>query len=83
MHNLRVKPPVIVDRQDSNWAFLLKAADEVLQAVQTQSDELGAAEWLQAAVILGVVLLDQVIDAQCWVAVCHINTTTYTTHQIY
>lgn len=82
MLHLRVKPSLIVGGQHSIWASLLKTADEIFQAVQTAGDELGAAEGLQTALILCVVLLDQVIDAQRWVAVCHINTTTYRSHHV-
>lgn len=53
-----MKPSLVVDGQNSIWASLLEAADEVLQAVDSASDELGAAERLQAAVMLSVVLLD-------------------------
>lgn len=77
-----VKPSLVVGGQDSIWASLLEAADEFLQTVNSASDELGAAEWLQAAVMLSVVLLDQVIDAHRWVAVCHIESTACRAHHV-
>lgn len=70
-----MKPSLVVGRQDGVWASMLEAADEGLQAADSPSDELSTAEWLQAAVMLYVVLLDQIIDAHRWVAVCHIEPT--------
>ena len=77
-----VKPSLIVDGQDSVWASTLKAANEGFKAVKCPSDELGAAECLQAAVVLSIVLQDQVVDAHSWVAVCHIEPTTCGTHHV-
>ena len=71
-----MKPSLVIPGQDSIWASLLEAADEVLQAADSPTNELGTTEWLQTAVTLFVVLLDQVIDTYCWIAVCHIESTT-------
>lgn len=70
-----MKPSPVVSRQDSVCASLLEAADQRLQAAGGASDELGAAERLQAASVLQVVPLDEVIDAHGWVAVSHIEST--------
>lgn len=75
MQHTPVKPSFIVSRQNSVWASLLETGDESLEAIQSESDELRAAEGLQAAAVLCVVLLDQVINAYCGVAVCHIKAT--------
>lgn len=71
-----VKPSFIVDGKDGLWTSILEAADEGLQTGDCPSNELAAAERLQAAAMLSVVLLDHVIDAHCWVAVCHVEATT-------
>lgn len=70
-----MEPSHVVSRQDSVCTSLLEAADQRLQAADGASDELGTAERLQAAVMLQVVLLDEVIDAHSWVAVSHIEST--------
>lgn len=54
----------------------MEAADESLQAADSSSYKLGTAERLQLAVMLHVILLDQVIDAHCRIAVCDIEATT-------
>lgn len=53
-HPLRLpmKPPPVVSRQDGICASSLEAADQRLQAADGASDQLGAAERLQAAVVL-------------------------------
>lgn len=73
--SLPVEPSLVVSRQDSVCTSLLEAADQRLQAADGASNELGTAERLQAAVILHVVLLDEVVDAHSWVAVSHIEST--------
>lgn len=75
-----MKPPVVVEGQDGVRTSLLEAADEVFQAGNGSSDELGAAERLQAAAVHSVVVLDQVIDAHCRVAVSYVKTTACREH---
>ena len=70
-----MKPPVVVHVQDGIRSSLLEAVDEVFQTGNGSSDELRAAERLQAAVIHPVVVLDQVIDAHCRVAVSYVKPT--------
>lgn len=70
---LPMKPPLVVSRQDGICASLLEASYQRFQAADGASDELSAAERLQAAAVLLVVLLDQVVDAHGWVAVGHIE----------
>lgn len=77
-----MKPSFVVGGQDGIRAPPLEAGDKGLQAAERPSDELVAAERLQAAVILRVVLLDQVIDAHRGVAVCHVEPTAYTAQRV-
>lgn len=70
-----MKPPLVVSGQDGVCASVLEASDQRLQAAEGASDQLGAAERLQAAAVLQVVLLDQVVDAHGRVAVSHIEST--------
>lgn len=77
-----MNPSLIVGGQDSVRASLLEAADEDLQTADSASNELAAAERLQTALMLYVVLLDQVIYAYCWVAVCHIEPTACRAHYV-
>lgn len=70
-----MEPSLVVSRQDRVCTSFLEAADQRLQAAEGASDELGTAERLQAAAMLQVVLLDEVIDARSWVAVSHIEAT--------
>lgn len=68
-----MEPSLVVRGQDRLWASLLEVVNKGLQAVDSSRDELGTAERLQATAVLQIVRLDQVIDAHCWVAVCHIK----------
>lgn len=77
-----MKPPLVVGGQDSIRTSLLKTVDEGLQAGNSPSYELGAAEWLQTAVVLHVVLLDQVINTHCGVAICNIEATACREHHV-
>lgn len=70
-----MKPPLVVSRQDGVRASLLEAVDERLQAAEGASDQLGAAERLQVAAVLPVVLLNEVVDARGRVAVRHVEPT--------
>lgn len=70
-----MKPPLVVSGQDGVCASLLEASDQHLQAAEGASDQLGAAERLQAAAVLLVVLLDEVVDAHGGVAVVHVEST--------
>lgn len=70
-----VEPSLVVGGQDGVRASLLKAADQRLEAADSPSDELSAAERLQAAVILHVVPMDQIVDAHCRVCVGHAEAT--------
>lgn len=70
-------PSAVVRGQHCVRAPLLEAADEALQAADGASNELGAAEWLQAAAVLRVVALDQIVDADRGVTVGHIETTAW------
>lgn len=70
-----MKPPLVVSRQDGICASLLEASDQRLQAADGASDQLGAAERLQAAAVFQVVLLDEVVDAHGRVAVGHVEST--------
>lgn len=80
LHCSPVKPSLVVGGQDSIWASLLEAVDKDLQAADSSSNELGTAVRLQVAVMLYIVLLDQVINAHCWVAVCDIEPTACRAH---
>ncbi len=70
-----VQPPFVVRWQHSVGASVLEAADQSLHAADRSSDELRAAERLQAAAVLHVVALNDVIDAHGGVAVRHIEST--------
>lgn len=70
-----MEPPLVVSRQHRLGPSLLEAADQRVQAADGASDELGTAERRQAALMLPVVLLDEVIDAHSRVAVRHIEST--------
>lgn len=72
---LPMKPPPVVSRQDGIRASLLEASDQHLQEAEGASDQLGAAERLQAAAVLQVVLLNKVVDAHGRVAVRHVEST--------
>lgn len=75
-----MKPPFVVGGQDGVRAALLEGANEGLQVGHCACNELCTAKWLQVAVILLVVLEDQIVDAHGWVAVCHIKATACETH---
>lgn len=75
MLGLPVEPSPVVRGQDGVRPPLLEAADQRLQAAEGASHELGTAERLQAAPMLPVVLLDQVVDAHGRVAVSHVEAT--------
>lgn len=77
-----MKPPLVVGGQNGIWASLLKAADEDLQTAHHPTNELCTSQLLQTAVMLYVVLLDQVIDAYCWVAICNVDPTACRTNYI-
>lgn len=75
-----MQPSLIVDGQDGVRTVLLKASDERFQTVYRASDEHGAAERLQTAAVLPVVLLDQVIDAHRRVTVGYVDAAPCRTH---
>lgn len=75
-----VKPPFVVGGQDSVRAPLLESVDEGLQLGHCPCNNLCTAEWLEVAVILFVVLKDQIVDAHGWIAVCHVEATALGTH---
>lgn len=77
-----MKPPLVVGGQNGIWASLLKVDDEDLQAGHHPTNKLGTAQLLQTAVMLYVVLLDQVIDAYCWVAICNVDPTACRAHYV-
>lgn len=78
-----MQPSLVVGGQHGVGAPLLEAADEGLQEADAAGDDLSAAERGQAAALLGVVLLDQVVDAHGGVTVGHVEPTACRGHQVH